>query len=377
MKKKSVLLTMLDWSQAFERQSHKLGINSFINNNVRISLIPTLISLFQGRKISVKWEKKVSKVIEVAGGGPRGGNSGILEYISGTKGNLDFLPEDEAYKFVDDASFLEILNLISIGLASLNVKNHVPSDVPPEMAFLSPKNFKTQSHLDKICKWTSDNEMLLKLKKSKYMIVNYCDSYQFKTRLTINNSLIEQVSQTRLLGVIIQEDLTWKQNTQNLGKRANSRMIILRKLKEFEVKIADMITIYILFIRSVIEQSSVVWSFAITAGEMAVLERTQKVALRIIFGQNYLTYENALKLANLPKIEDRYKTLQLRFALKCTKNENTRDMFPLAKNVKNTRNQDKFEVPMARKERFFKSAVPTMARMLNKACINTQEMNII
>ena len=186
--------------------------------------------------------------------------------------------------------------------ASVNFKNHVPIDVPPEMVFLSPKNFKTQSHLDKICKWTSDNEMLLNPKKSKYMIVNYCDSYEFKTRLTINNALIDQVSRTRLLGVIIQEDLTWKQNTQNLGKRANSRMIILRKLKEFEVKIADMITIYILFIRSVIEQSSVVWSSAITAGEMAFLERTQKVALRIIFGQNYLTYENALKLTNLPKI---------------------------------------------------------------------------
>ena len=59
--KKSVILTMLDWSQAFERQSHKLGIQSFINNNVRISLIPTLISMFQGRQILVKWEKKLVK----------------------------------------------------------------------------------------------------------------------------------------------------------------------------------------------------------------------------------------------------------------------------------------------------------------------------
>ena len=127
-----------------------------------------------------------------------------------------------------------------------------------------------------------------------------------------------------------------------------------------------MITIYLLFIRSVTEQSSVVWSSSLTTGEMAFLERSQKVALRIIFGQNYISYENALKMSKLSKMEERYQTLQLRFALKCTRKENTQNMFPLTKNSKNTRNPEKFEVPMARKDRYFKSAVPTMARLLNK-----------
>ena len=140
-------------------------------------MIPTLISLFQGRKITVKWENIFSELLEVKGGGPQGGNSGILEYISGTKGNLDFLPEDEAFKFVDDASFLEILNLISIGLASFNAKFQVPSDVPPEVAFLPPQNFETQSHLNRISHWTDANEMLLNAQKSKYMIINYCTSH--------------------------------------------------------------------------------------------------------------------------------------------------------------------------------------------------------
>ena len=53
--KNAVILTMLDWSKAFENQSHFLGIKSFIDNGVRLSLIPTLLDLFQGRKITVKW----------------------------------------------------------------------------------------------------------------------------------------------------------------------------------------------------------------------------------------------------------------------------------------------------------------------------------
>ena len=232
----------------------------------------------------------------------KGGNSGILEYISQTKGNLDFLPDDEGYKFVDDTSFLEVLNLLMAGLATLNPKNQVPSDVPPNMAFLPSENFKTQNYLDKMAEWTEENQMKLNPIKSKYMIINFCTNYQFRTRLVVNNSLLEQVHETRLLGLIIQDDLSWNSNTKSLVRKAYSRMIILRKLIEFEVKTQDMITIYILFIRSIIEQSSVVWSSSLTVDEMASLERTQKVALRIIFSQDYISYENALKQSKLSKI---------------------------------------------------------------------------
>ena len=208
--------------------------------------------------------------------------------------------------------------------------------------------------------------MVLNEQKCKFMIFNFCTSYQFKTRLMINNSLIDQVYSTRLLGVIIQDDLGWRLNTESLVKRANSRMIILRKLVEFNLKQDDLITIYILFIRSVLEQSSVVWSSSITVDELASLERCQKIALRLIFGHLYITYENALNSSKLPKMEERYHTLLLRFAQKCSKSEKTKEMLPLARNVEKTRKSEKFQVPLARKERYFRSTIPTMARILNQ-----------
>ena len=80
----------------------------------------------------------------------------------------------------------------------------------------------------------------------------------------INNSSLDQVSETRLLGLIVQDDLSWRSNTESLVKRAYTRMIIIRKLSEFDLNTNDMITIYVLFIRSILEQSSVVWSSSIT-----------------------------------------------------------------------------------------------------------------
>ena len=53
--KYAVLAQLVDWSKAFDRQDPKIGIESFINNGVRPTLIPLLVSYFQERKMSVKW----------------------------------------------------------------------------------------------------------------------------------------------------------------------------------------------------------------------------------------------------------------------------------------------------------------------------------
>ena len=206
--------------------------------------------------------------------------------------------------------------------------------------------------------------MLLNESKSKYMIFNYCTSYQFRTRLVINNSLLEQVIETRLLGLIVQDDLSWRSNTESLVKRAYARMIILRKLSEFNMNTNDMITIYVLFVRSILEQSSVVWSSSITQGELASLEMCQTVALRIIFGINYMSFDLVLKLSKLKNMEERYQKL-LSFVPKCSKNEKNTDMLLKARNLEKTRNQEKFLVPWAWKKRYFQSSIPAMARMLN------------
>ena len=157
------------------------------------------------------------------------------------------------------------------------------------MAFLSPQNFSTQKYLNMMENWTHDHMMKLNPVKSLYMIINFCSSNQFRTRLTVNKSLIEQVKVTRLLGLLVSDDMTWKINSENLIKRAYARMILLRKLSEFNVKHEDMITIYILYIRSIIEQSSVVWSSSLTHDELSSFERCQKVALRITFQQDYVS----------------------------------------------------------------------------------------
>ena len=128
----------------------------------------------------------------------------------------------------------------------------------------------------------------------------------------------------------------------------------------------DLIHIYVIFIRSVLEQSCVVWGPAITDSEAKSIERIQKICLYIIYQDKYGSYENALKLSNLPKLDERRTQLSLRFALKCAANEKTKHMFPMNETDSQTRNPEKYLVPFAYHNRLKKSAIPEMARQLNE-----------
>ena len=114
--------------------------------------------------------------------------------------------------------------------------------------------------------------MKLNAQKSKYMVFNFSRNYQFSTRLGINGNILEKVRSTRLLGLVINDDLTWTENTEIIVKNAYKRMVILRNLSNFNMPIIELLNIYILCIRSVVEQSSVVWNSSIMQEECFEIE---------------------------------------------------------------------------------------------------------
>ena len=358
----AVITHLIDWSQAFDRQCPKLGIDSFIENGVRKSLIPVLINYFQDRKMKVKWHGKYSSVRNMPGGGPQGCYLGQIEYSSQSNDSGNCVASHDRYKFVDDMSLLEILNLITCGLASYNFKNHVASDIAIGAKYLPTENYKSQNYLNSVQQWTDAKKMKLNQDKSKVIIFNYTKNYQFGTRLYLEDKLLEIVNQTKLLGTIISSDLTWWQNTNYLTQKGYQRLQILKKLYEFNVPVVDLVHIYTLYVRSILEFNCCVWTFNITQGEQNDIERVQKIACKIILKDSYSSYESALITLNLQSLSERRKMLCKRFAKNCLKYDKSKDMFP----IDDYRNSDKFKVNFARHSRLLDSAVPQMQRLLNE-----------
>ena len=102
-------------------------------------------------------------------------------------------------------------------------------------------------------------------------------------------------------------------------------------------------------------------------------KKSAKCALRVILKENYTSYENSLKLCNLDTLKTRRNKLSLSFAIKCTKDDKTRDWFPLHANHANTRHCEKYEVSRSYTERLANSAIPFMQRLLNKHELNKKK----
>ena len=199
------------------------------------------------------------------------------------------------------------------------------------------------------------------------MIVNYKDNYQFTTRLKVNDQALEVIDSTKLLGTIISNNLSWDLNITNIVKKANARMQLLRQVASFGTSQSELKDIYILFIRSLLEQSATVWHSSLTENNVSDLERIQKTAVKIILGDQFQSYEQGLIKLDMENLSERRQNLCLSFAQKCVKNPKTMHMFPKNEKPHNmeTRKSEIFKVQHANTERLRKSSIIYMQHLLN------------
>ena len=317
--------------------------------------------------MKVKWRGGLSRPRIIKGGGPQGSTFGIWEYLSQSNTNSDFISESERFKFVDDLSFLEIIYLINVGLASYNLKQHIPTNVPVHNQIIPAQNLRSQKDMEKIARWTKNQKMKLNLKKTKNMIFNFSRKYKFSTQISCDSEKIKTVKEAKLLGIFMTDDLKWDKNTAEIVKKDYRRMQLLHKSANFTNDINDLKSIYLTYVRSILEQSAVVWHSSLTAKNRKDLERVQKSAVRVILGNKSSSYRKDLEKLKLDSLNERRRKICLKFAKKCLLNEKVKNMFPInsSKCKIKTRNRNKYAVQKMNTERYKKSSIPYMIDLLN------------
>ena len=183
--------------------------------------------------------------------------------------------------------------------------------------------------------------------------------------LTSHAHKIDQVNEQK---VWITDDLKWEKNSKELSKGAFARVSMLTKLKYVGVCQSDLIDVYKLFIRSLLEYCSIVWHSRLTEEDMRVLERVQKTSLRIILGESYESYPSALEACNLNTLYYRREERSLKCAYKCLKHPVNRRLFPLNPNCHDLhqKSKEKYTVNFAKSEALKKSTIPYLQRKLNQ-----------
>ena len=133
----------------------------------------------------------------------------------------------------------------------------------------------------------------------------------------LNYRNIDQKHTIKLVGVWITEDLTWQKNTKEICRKAYTRIPMLTKLKYVGIGREDLLTIYKLFIRSCVEYCSVVFHSGLTKHQSNMIERTQRVSLKVILASEYTDYLSALGICKISSLSKR-REKSLRFQYKST-----------------------------------------------------------
>ena len=208
-------------------------------------------------------------------------------------------------KFVDDGSVA-----VSINLKLSLVTDHTKR--PKPLAFqerneliLPPENNLLQAYIADTEQFAIDNQMVINKKKTQVICFNKTRKWNFPPEVLLADRVIDCVTQVKLVGVTVTDDLKWVKNTEYICEKAMNRIWVLRRMKNIGLEAEYIFDTYIKEIRSVLELAVPVWHSSLTKKLSNEIERVQKIAFRIILGDHYNDYDVACTLLETETLEMR------------------------------------------------------------------------
>ena len=146
-----------------------------------------------------------------------------------------------------------------------------------------------QADVDKVTQWSTDNKMVLNESKTKTMLLagKRLHRKMSSSSLTVhvNSVELEQVQSQKLLGVIIDSQLSFNEHTDNLCKKLTQHIAVLKKKSG--------VIYYNATIKQIMMYGSSVW-VSTSVDNLNEVFRLQKCAARVILNAD--TKANSLDL---------------------------------------------------------------------------------
>ena len=260
------LLLLIDFSKAFDMVDHNILLDKLKHYGIRGTVLKWFQSYLSDRTQFVTIDGLDSDAKSIKHGVPQGSILGPLLFII----YINDLPNiSELVKIVlyaDDA------NIIITG------KN------------ITEVSQKLKEICNKLIEWVDVNGLRLNLKKTKYIIFTRKKSENFlPAPLIISGTKIEQKHEVRFLGVIVDENLTWKKHINTLHTKMSRYIGIMYKLKQI-LPLKARIQIFHSFVQSQINYCSLVWGFS-AKSYIEILFRAQKRGMRAVI-PGYIQYSH-------------------------------------------------------------------------------------
>jgi hypothetical protein len=398
-KPQATLMAGVDISKGFNKIEHNKCITLISDMGCPNWLLRIVVSYLSKRQLIVRFNGKQSRkaplnsgcgqgtllglfcfCIMFNGAGPKPLKEEIGRIITQPRRMRKPIPSAKK-KWVDDLSVY----------VPIRLKENLVLDSRPDTArpvpyhgrtghHLPTQNNPMQTELDSLSKYCRQAKMSINKQKTKCMLFNKAQKYDFMPELCISDDTrLEVVEGMKLVGYQIRSDLSTKANTKYIVGRAWKRMWIIRRLKTLGSSEVDLLRVLRYQVLSVLQFAVPAWTTMITRAEARSIESVQKTGLYLIFGARFRSYSWALREANMCTQEEQRQKIFERFTKKCISSKKFSKWFCRTENSQAVTTRSKkmsFKPVPARTRAFANSPIPQMVALANKLSIANKVGNV-
>ena len=248
-----VHILFLDFWKAFDLVDHTLLMTKMSQLGLPHFITHWLTNFLTGRRMRTKLGNVVSDWVGVNAGVPQGTLLGPVCFLI----HINDLCTSSAYmvKYVDDSTQWSVNR--------------------------TTENSHLQDSATEADTWVTENNMSLNSKKNKDMVVSFSRDPSQVPPILLGGTVVERVHRVKLLGLIVTDELKWQEHCDYLCGKASPRLYFLTVLQRAGVDLGDLVRIYVVLIRSVMEYTCLCWHSGLTAHHSKQLEGVQRAALRV------------------------------------------------------------------------------------------------
>ena len=226
-----VRVLYIDFSSAFNTIQPHLMARKLVDLQVDPKLILWLVDFLVNRTQQVRYQHAISDSKAISTGAPQGTVLApvlFILYINDMRSTSQY---SKLYKYSDDSALTDFSE--------------------------SDEHFNNQ--VKEVYAWCQDNYLELNVGKTKEMVIESGRERANVNELKIDGKTVERVSDQMYLGTLIDNKLSFNENTTNMVKRCNQRLYCLHRLRSFDVSRKTLQMFYNAFILSILSSSFLCW----------------------------------------------------------------------------------------------------------------------
>ena len=343
-----VMGIFIDLSKAFDTINHEILLTKLYNYGLRGIAHKWFFSYLTNRKQCTRFNNSLSDFQYIRCGVPQGTLLGPLLFLLYVNDIYKSAPVFSFTLYADDTNIL-------YSDKDLTKIHNVVND-----------------NLKKVCHWFKCNKLSVNSKKCNYIVFR-SSSRRLELEdlyVRLNEDVIPRVDCTKFLGVIIDEQLTWKPHIAYIQNKIAKNIGIIFRLSTFMPKHV-LRTLYCTLVLPYFSYCNIVWgsTYQSRLKKLCIL---QKKIVRIISGASYRAHADPLFCdLKLLKLDDINALQQCNFVYKCVNDQQVpqqlRNFFNFNQNVHehNTRSSGLLHIPRHRKHLFQHSIRYTGTRHWN------------